>query len=185
MIYDAPQFKTGWLSPGDIIHINNNWALIHDTVRGLDGNIQSKVYYIDFGTLEPVTRTILYTYDDNKKHTLSGKAYMNPFTKEYQHHKLDDCESYGVMPVYADVLSKDNPLGPIPYWNDPGGKNLTILHCLEWALLHLKNEHSKLPCQENEETIVLLTKAIEYQQRRRKLREEQGVLGTNRPHNSL
>jgi len=82
---------------------------------------------------------------------------------------------------HANLL-KDNPLSNLPYWGAPGGKNLTIIACLEWALVHLEYENRKLPCKENEITIDNIKKSIRLQKIRQQTRQNQGVIGTNQPH---
>lgn len=82
---------------------------------------------------------------------------------------------------HANLL-KDNPLSNLPYWGAPGGKNLTIVACLEWALVHLEYENRKLPCKENEITILDIKRAIRLQKLRQQTRQNQGVIGTNQPH---
>lgn len=83
---------------------------------------------------------------------------------------------------YSDRLPEDNPLRSLPFWGSPGGKNLTIIACLEWALMHLQNENGKLSCGENVSSIQHLKQAISLQKLRQESRQKQGVLGTDKAH---
>ena len=84
--------------------------------------------------------------------------------------------------THAERLPPDNPLADMAYWNSPGGKNLTIIACLEWALTHLEHVNKELPCEENTCAIESLRSALECQQQRRQRRMEQGLIGTMEPH---
>lgn len=84
--------------------------------------------------------------------------------------------------THADELSEDNPLRFMKFWQAPSGKNLTLIHTAEWMEVHLKRCQSEQPCPQNERCFPLLTEFIYWQRERRRLRQEQGVLGTNRPH---
>jgi len=183
MLYNTLHFKKGWLNPGDLITKQGYLYIVYNSKRD-DNKIVSAIQRIDTDLIAlDAIENYSYNIEDNL--SIIGKAYLNPQTRQYQHRKLDDCESYGITPLdYSDKLSTDNPLSSLPYWNAPGGKNLTIIHALEWALLHLTNEQAKLPCEENESTIEALKIAIEKQQDRRRRRSEQGVLGTKNPHKS-
>lgn len=79
--------------------------------------------------------------------------------------------------THTDRLSPTNPLRDFPFWNAPGGRNLAVIHSLEWSLVHLKHCDDELPCSENAESILLLERLIFLQQERRRKRIEQGVLG--------
>jgi len=91
----------------------------------------------------------------------------------------------GMKYTHADKFGESHPLRTMKYWNAPGGKNLTIIACLEWALVHLQKCHEELFCNENVETITYLEKAIKAQKHRHDVRTRSGVLGTNKPHPSM
>lgn len=112
------------------------------------------------------------------------RMYFHGEGKPYQINLIDNEPLYylGKPSAHDDRLPPDHPLRNIPYWGAPGGKNLTIIACLEWALMHLEFEDKKLPCVENEETLKSLKWAICLQKMRQQTRLEQGVLGTNKPH---
>lgn len=83
---------------------------------------------------------------------------------------------------YDDELSVDNPLRQMRYWMAPGGKNLAIIHCLEWAEIDLKRCDQEMTCKDNKEALPLIQKALWHMQERRRKRIEQGILGENKPH---
>lgn len=84
--------------------------------------------------------------------------------------------------THADKLPESNVLRHMPYWDGPGGRNLSIIDGLEWVLTHLYHCNKELPCKENQDCIELIETAIIYQKHRRNRRVAQGVLGTNKPH---
>jgi hypothetical protein len=122
--------------------------------------------------------------ESNAKIKIVDRMYFHGEDKPYQVNLIDNEPLYFLSKPLAheDVLPPDHPLRHIPYWGAPGGKNLTIIACLEWALMHLEFEDKKLPCVENEETLKSLKWAICLQKMRQQTRLEQGVLGTNKPH---
>lgn len=116
------------------------------------------------------------------------RMYFHGENKPYQIDLIDYeplMNNGGNRTDHSDKLSPDNPLRMLPYWGGAGGKNLTIVACLEWALTHLEFENNKLPCLENEKSIWNLREAIALQKHRQKTRQEQGVIGTNQPHKSV
>lgn len=85
---------------------------------------------------------------------------------------------------HSDKLPPEHPLRNFPFWGSPGGKNLTIVAALDWALTHLTFVNDELPCEENRLSIAGLKRIIRLQRLRQNERRNQGVLGTKTPHKS-
>lgn len=191
MIYESPKIITGRLSPGDIIKMgdtSNNFLVVQGTAvlvnPSAEHQLESQLLPINLNAdpvnIDAITLTIRYSH--KSRHDIWGKLFLWPDGKLH-HTTMDDSHNYGSSPQTHDsVLPTDNPLASIPYWGHPGGKNLTIIHALEWALLHTQTENGKLPCKENEITIQALQEALKAQRLRQELRIKQGVLGTMLPH---
>ncbi len=79
-------------------------------------------------------------------------------------------------------LPSDNPLREFPYWDHPDGKNLNSISCIEWTIAFIETMEKELPCPENKESLWHLSRALKMQRERLQRRTEQGVIGTNRPH---
>lgn len=183
MIYESPKIVTGWLHHGDLIYDKNgSYFVVLDCQKiGTLLNVMLGLVYID-RPYSDVKDIIDEGYSIEEKISVVGKMFLWP-DGNYHHHTMDDSHNYGTSSkTYAAALPPDNPLRDHPFWEAPGGKNLTILHCLEWAKLHLENEDAKLPCKENSRANEHIYFAIQELQRRQKLRQEQGVLGTMLPH---
>lgn len=91
---------------------------------------------------------------------------------------------FSPLPVqtHEDKLPNHNVLKRMAYWDGPGGKNLTIIDCLEWAETHLEHVNQELPCEQNERALASVKEAISAQRERRQRRIEQNLLGTMEPH---
>jgi len=87
--------------------------------------------------------------------------------KDYTHHKR---------------LSNSNPLRSTHYWNNPGGKNLTIIDAIEWTIVHIEHCNDELPCEENEIALTGSKMALSIMKLRRSRRTKQGLIGTNKMH---
>ena len=79
-------------------------------------------------------------------------------------------------------ISPNNPLRDFPYWGHPDGKNVTLIDTLEWQIAYLEKMQTELPCGENETCLWHLRWVKGIQEHRIRLRKQQGVYGTNRPH---
>lgn len=82
----------------------------------------------------------------------------------------------------ADILPPDNPLRLAPYWDSPDGRNVNAIACLEWLEAFLTVMNKELPCGENDETHWHVCRALKCQLDRIERRKQQGVFGTNKPH---
>lgn len=185
MIYESPKIVTGWLAHGDLLYFksdNSYWVVL--SYEGMEDyfNVECGRVYID-KSFSCIKDTETQVFDSDEKIDVVGKMFLWP-DGNYHHHTMDDCQAPSPPQTHAAVLPTDHPLREVAYWNAPGGKNLTIIHCLEWALKHLTIEDEKLPCQENTQARWRLMEALQAQQTRQKLRQEQGVLGTMNAHKS-
>lgn len=186
MIYESPKIVTGWLSHGDIIQRHDtHYLILSSTPNYAALSFTHKAQPIAWGLGSITISTNPIDLIINSKEPIEVKGKMFLWTDgNYHHHTMDDCQAPSPPQTHAAILPTDHPLREVAYWNAPGGKNLTIIHCLEWALKHLTIENEKLPCQENIQARWRLMEALQAQQTRQKLRQEQGVLGTMNAHKS-
>jgi len=186
-LFNDPEFPFWTNSPqaGHVFLDNGTVAIVTHVVF----EDQKFPKQIDFRKLLPDGSDNLSTPTEslflaqNKKLKIIDRMYYRGEGKPFEIDAID----YSPLILSSSNLShanllRDNPLGNLPYWGAPGGKNLTIIACLEWALIHLEYENHKLPCRENEITIADIKRSIRLQKIRQKARQDQGVIGTNHPH---
>lgn len=191
-----------WLNHGDVIlskKTNVKFVTINSYWENHPTRILAKLRVLDMNgedTINPILDRDFIIYSQDKddefkilEYEVIGKMYLESHGGRYRKEQRDNPNAiFSDLPVpltYSTLLPPENVLRDMPYWNDIGGKNLSIIDCIEWAILHLKEEDKKLPCIENYESIKGLESILYWQKTRRRLRQEQGVLGTNLPHKSI
>lgn len=80
----------------------------------------------------------------------------------------------------ADILPKGHPLANMPYWDDQEYDRGETM--LEWGIAFFKLMQTELPCKETKDIIWYLEHALQQHKDRKERRVQQGVFGTNKPH---
>jgi hypothetical protein len=183
---------TNWPTRGDIIIWENNKYVMVDWEYNEPTNFWRTI------TLRLLINGV--DHPDNKVKKINvNTLYQFQVEEKWVQMQLGDREPFVPIPeggprldypndhpkfFYENELSDDNPLRGMRYWLAPGGKNLQIIHALEWAHTHLKKCNKELPCNENQKAMGMISGAIFQMKHRHALRKKQGVLGTNKPHDS-
>lgn len=170
----------------------NPCVIINSLLNEYGWCIQFRYLYNGFDNPQSVVwDSYTWVDKDNSPTTLNptnikiiGKRYRerpdDPKCSFVPYAREEHGEFVGTPSMLAEILNESHPMSQIPYWGS--SNDITIIGMIEATIKWLEHEHEKLPCGENEKTLRYLECALIEQKRRKILRKQQNVTGTQQPH---